>query len=454
MTLPPDVNLPRRRAWPVLLLLILAIALGLQVHADWRGATAGPTAAPTGGPAAIAASAATGTAVASASAGATALAGASAPLSASGAEPQWGQPGEAAARVARAASAALATARAAAGLTPTPPAERVVELCGVGRLTMPPPDGADSTLPTGTAWDTLPQPLADMAVAQVWPRVLATLSAPGGPEQDRAAALVLQAARVGETLANTPAAALAATRSLARLARNSADPTVLHWAHALCRRDDAASPDCRRLAPRDLVRKAPADGLAWLLLAGQPGLAPMAVEQALEKAAQATRFGGHAAQLPVAVDRAWPEDLPGYLQQRLLQQAQGVAADLSRPAFSAALELCTAQTLASAGRRSHCEALARQMFSEGSDIEALAVAAVLGARLGLPEAELDLLRQDAKALAQAATPSASGAQPHACGAVESTLKQVRSAAAEGEVQAWRRRLAMAPMTARPAASRP
>ncbi len=84
----------------------------------------------------------------------------------------------------------------------------------------------------------------------------------------------------------------------------------------------------------------------------------------------------------------------------------------------------------------------------------MAVGAVLGERLGWPEPEVEALRQDVVSLAQAAALPSDPGQPYACSAVESTLEQVRVAAAEGEVQAWRRRLAIAPTTTRPAASRP
>ncbi len=392
-------------------------------------------------------------------------------MAASAAEPQWGQAGEAAARVARAASAALATARAAAGLKAAEPVESVLELCGVGRLNLPLPlpEHSAQTPRVRAAWEALPPALAEPARRQAWLRVQAALSAPRQTERSRAASWVIQAhgpafgqalqpaSGQAETAATTAAlpspAVAAAVRSLARLARNSRDATVVHWALAACSREGQPSADCRRLSARDLVRLAPDDGMNWLRVAGQAG-AGTAGDAALNKALQAGRFGGATGQLAQLVDAAWPDDLPGYLRLDLLRGSLLFEAGLARPALEAAAALCSAQAMDRPGRRAQCDALARQMLAQGREGGVLDTVASLASRLAWSEADLEPLKRDEAALFQATASLLPADQPYACPVLDDTRNWVQSVAADGEVQAARRRLANKPTTARPAASRP
>jgi hypothetical protein len=439
----PEVLSPRRRAWPVLLLSALLLVLGLQLMLDrQRPRAPAPVAAgPLPAPGASAAQAV-----------------ASSALPASAPEPQWGQAGEAAARVARAASAALATARAAAGLPVAAPTEWVVDLCGVGRLSLPVSEGGAGPADPAAIWARLPASMGETARQQALPRVLAAMAAPGQPERARAAAAVWQAlgpsgAPAGGTATASPATTQA-TRTLARLARTSRDPTVRVWALAACSRETAASAECRRLQPRDLARLAPDDGLHWLRLAAAPGTPAAARAEALQRAGQADRFGSSGAALAQAIDAAWPDELPGYLRLQLLREAHALETTIQRPALEAALNLCTAQALAEAGRRQNCEAVARRMQQDPGNLAVLETAELLGARLGWPESERQARAIEQAALSRATAWSSPTDQPLACPVLEDTRQWLGQVAADGEVQAARRRLAAQPTASRPAASKP
>ena len=258
---------------------------------------------------------------------------------------------------------------------------------------------------------------------------------------------------------------MSAARSLARLARGSRDPTVLRWALAACSREvGQPSAECRRLSVRDLTRLSPDDGLGWLQLAAAPGApgAPGATtaaaerlrEQALDRASRADRFGPSQGTLAVLVDTAWPDDLPGYLRLHLLRQALALDAELMRPVLEAAKGQCTAERLESPGRREACDRLARNLLMRAQEGALLDMASVLAARLAWPEVDMQPLKEEEAALLQATASLVPTDQPYACPVLDDTRNWVRSVATDGELQAARRRLAMNPTTARPAASRP
>lgn len=441
----------------MLLLAVLATAVGTKWTVD-RGSANGPEQAQ--GAAPVAAASANGSAGESASAPVRA----STPALASAVdanEPKWGQPGLAAERVGRAASAALATARAVAGLAPQPPAQVVLDLCGVGRLTMPRPEARGSEPQNAKSFETLPEPLGLWARAEAWPRVLAAMETKDRPERTRAAAQVLRAtgllnaeARPGLKPPAPPAEIAQATRSLARLARRTKDATVLHWALAVCEREAQPTADCKRLSPRTLTRIAPDEAQSWLAWAQVPGLPAAEQTAAMEKAAQAPRLGGESFQVAHAIDMAWPANLLEYLRLELLVMAVGFDHAMPPLWLNPVDRLCTAATLAGAQRQRQCDAIGRTLQGSSGSLHALRTAADMGQRLGWPEAEVQALTAQHAALMDSAAMLMGTDQPYACQAVENTRQWLTDAANLGEVQALRLRAATQPMTPRPAASKP
>ena len=431
----------RQRQWWLLLPAVLIAAVGMKLYFDLSqvpktNAVVTLTAAPE--PAASAPSSVE-------------------PLASGTVEGLWGHPSLAAERVGRAASAALATARAAAGLTPQPPAEVVMDLCGVGRLTVPRPELMDPDKENVTNFETLPAPLGLWARTEAWPRVLAAMEEAAQPERTRAAAQVLRASgmlfaefRLGTQPALPVSEIAQATRSLARLARRTSDATVLSWALAMCEREQQPSVDCKRLSPRELSRLAPDEAQSWLALAFMPGISAAQRDAAMDKAAQAERLGGQSYQLTQAVDSVWPGDVPEYLRLDLLIQALAVDGAMAPQWLYPIARLCNQQALSDPQRALQCEAIARKLQTNETSLQALVFAAGLGKRLGWSEAELATMQ--AEHISLASRPIAMlDEQPYACQAVATTRQWLADAASQGEVRAMRQRAAASPqVTPRPA----
>lgn len=418
-----------------------------------------------GGPGADDSAAATAAAAAAAQAGAASANGA-ATAAASAVEPGFGQTAEAAARVGRAASAALATARAAAGLAPKPPAERVLDLCDVGRLTIPEPPASGPE----ARFEPLPRALGLYARQQAWQQILARLGASGQPVAQRAAALAVRATGLAEMEAPPDGLAAAAalpsphqgsreelreaTRALARLARSSADPLALHWALAACQRVGGAPlPECRRISARDLARAVPADAQVWLALAAQPGLPAAEREAALDRAATAAAYGTLNMRLPPLVDAAWPLGLPGYLRQEVLAAAVGIDMALGAGLVQTSVLPCRDEALADPAGRARCEALARQMQTHARSLLDLGIARGLGRRLGWSVVEIETMSREMEQLYALVPDTEAAGQPYSCPAVEEARQWLQAVAREGELSELRRRATQA-STPRPASSRP
>lgn len=438
---------PRWRAWLWLLSAALGATVGLHLLVEHWGLGGNETAA-----------AAAEAQAASAPAGSAA----GSPAAASAVQPGFGQTAEAAARVGRAASAALASARAAAGLAPKPPAERVFDLCDVGRLTIPEPPASGPE----ASFEPLPRALGLYARQQAWQQILASLGASGQPPAQQAAALAVRASGLVDLEASpaTLAAAAAgqpvqaeareATRALARLARSSADPLALHWALAACERVGPASlPECRRISWRDLARAVPEDGQVWLALAAQPGVPRAEREAALDRAAAAPAYGTLAMRLPALVDAAWPAGLPGYLRLEVLASAIGIDAALGAGLVQKSVLPCRDAALADPTGRARCEALARQMQTHARSLLDLGIARGLGRRLGWSEVETGAMSREIDELSRLVPQTEEAGQPYSCPAVEDTRQWLQAVARDGELSELRRRATQA-STPRPASSRP
>jgi hypothetical protein len=252
-----------------------------------------------------------------------------------------------------------------------------LELCGVGRVSLPEP-------PVGSAgFELLPRPLGADARAAAWPRVLARLDA-SPALRDRAAALVLRAsglldADASLTQVPQPRADTApALQALVELARRERDPAVMRWALQLCDRALAA-PACQGLTPRDLLALAPDDAAAWLRLAQtEPAAAPEAFAAA---AAPSSRYVTSNFDLPAIVDAAFPPELPGYLRLDLAVAAIGIEMGfLSNPPIDVARR-CQRLAATDQAARSECAALATMLVERSDSLIALTVGRAIGERL-------------------------------------------------------------------------
>jgi hypothetical protein len=326
-----------------------------------------------------------------------------------------------------------------AGAVAPAPGEVVMDLCGVGplRVKLPEPGQKDES------FEALPRSLGLYARNAVWPRILSALElAPD--DRSRATALVLRASGVLDAEASTaqphkPASNTLPWRlELARLARNSSDANVLRWALAAC----ALAPDsdeCQALSPTDLPRRAPDDGFHWLAAAFAPNTSTADRDAALQRAAQAPRFGQFPSVAP-AVDAAVPMEVLPYLRNELLSIAIGVdaalsATDVQEPLFGL-LKLCSKRQ----DHRVMCAELSEALATRGQTMAALDWAHALGKHNGWAPERLASVRKEANAvLSHLLVVMLGDGQPWSCAAVENTRQWIHDRARLGERAALQRK---------------
>lgn len=338
---------------------------------------------------------------------------------------------------------ATALVTSAGATPPTPaaasaagrPTHLTLELCGIGRMSIPlPKDEAE-----GERWELLPRALGQYARAEAWDRVTTALDA-SPVERERAAAMVLRASG----LLDAEAAAMQLTRrpqttahvqQLATLARETRDAGVLQWALALCQREPALEA-CKALSPRDLVALAPQDGRSWLLLAAADADRR---EEALQRAARAPKISSLPS-LAAAVDSAAPASLPPYLRHDLQVQALGIELGLGDGwPWSFASRHCRQPE--NRGRPT-CSALAEALQERGPDLLAMVIGRSMGESQGWPAARVTAAKGEEAGL-QAQFPAFATDQPYACATVARWRAWLLDRAAVGERGALQRRVAAA-----------
>ena len=371
--------------------------------------------------------------------------------------------------------AAIASPGPAATATPAPPARPVLDLCGVGTVSIPPrAPGAP------ISYETLPAPLGVHARAEAWPQVLAALES-AGSERGRAAALMLRASGPLEAEA-TPSVwqrpqpdPTPQVRALAALARGTRDAVVLRWALGLCERDSQRAgrelPECAALSVRDLVRLEPDNAANWLRLGASltdvrsAGQTPEAqaearaeADEALRRAAAAPRLSLWDQRLSAAVESALPASLPGHVQLQLLITTIGIdAATVDTagfwmlrqcPAGLAQSDASNASNASNAGnasdasqasdpKRVTCSALAQLAAERGDSLTTLGLAESLGRRLGAPASLLAAAREEQRSLLEVIVAMPDPAQPLSCDSLSQVRALVRGAATKGELATLR-----------------
>jgi len=360
----------------------------------------------------------------------------------------------------------IASPGPAATATPAPPARPVLDLCGVGTVSIPPrAPGAP------ISYETLPAPLGVHARAEAWPQVLAALES-AGSERGRAAALMLRASGPLEAEAtpsvwqrpqpdHTPQ-----VRALAALARGTRDAVVLRWALGLCERDSQRAgrelPECAALSVRDLVRLEPDNAANWLRLGASltdvrsAGQTPEAqaearaeADEALRRAAAAPRLSLWDQRLSAAVESALPASLPGHVQLQLLITTIGIDAAMVDTAGFWMLRQCPAglaqsdasnasdASQASDPKRVTCSALAELAAERGDSLTTLGLAESLGRRLGAPASLLAAAREEQRSLLEVIVAMPDPAQPLSCDSLSQVRALVRGAATKGELATLR-----------------
>jgi hypothetical protein len=287
------------------------------------------------------------------------------------------------------------------------------DLCGIGRLPVPP----------GASADAPPPHVMLEAAASLEPRWEAAL-ATAGPRA-RAAAR-----RMG--LVELPAGEAAVTPAMAEA---SADPVISAWAMQGCGNDvaclQATARRWQQLEPDNLAPR-----LSVLRWTPRPDLATL---QAL---ATATRLQVHFGQLGPSLLAAWPAGEARFLQTELLVAAMVHEAASGLPSLMPLTRACR-EGAANADIRDACQRIARTMFQHSDTLFGVNVGLGLGRVSGLPPEELRGV-QSLKGQAHHATEALTkhlADQPWSCTSNTTLVAWAGEVQQHGEWLAIQRRLA-------------
>jgi hypothetical protein len=319
---------------------------------------------------------------------------------------------------------------------------RVWDLCGVGRLPIPPglPDLASG------GWTRLPKHLGEEAQDSGRERLQQAMGQ--GDARARGAALVLRLgyaqrfARTDSELKTAADAVEQTQQALLALAQGSGDPAVAAWAVASCRTDVA----CKAKANAVWRQVDPDNATPWMV---ELDLAQDDPTRALGAIARSARYFIYPSMVAAAALAAMPVDIPPYLQQRLLldvmrMEDQQTPSHGFRGSRGPIYSLCrsatdsTGQAVAveSTPQAADCRAVS-QLFADRSDaLDSHTLGLTLGRSTGWPPAEVNERLEQAKLLRNAGM-AALGSEPYACAAVDKAQALVRDTASRGEMLALR-----------------
>jgi hypothetical protein len=326
------------------------------------------------------------------------------------------QPTPAAPQAEAAAVSNDSVAASASAARATTDAPRHWDLCGLGRLPIPP--GAAASGGTFDHLPELPAHLARQAQEQALQRALETLRQ-GNARQQAVASLW----STGE--AHAP--------GLAAVAASTGDPMALTFALQRCH-DQPQAGACALLPPQALARAEPENLTGWLLWAARR---PQDEALWAAGALATTRYSQHWSQVPQTLLAALPADVPGYLGVFLAVEGTGVQAALPDITLLTAVRLCRPPQPAT--RAPLCRHLA-QVMADASDTM---TGQGIGIRLGEWAGWSDERRVAARRAMQEATDAVSRhgltmltrPQPLDCASVQEWRTWVDTTAALGEPRA-------------------
>ncbi len=272
---------------------------------------------------------------------------------------------------------AAPSAEVAASAGSAAPPTRVVEFCGVGRMTVP----ADFDQITLDGLQARPIPLLSDAIDAARPRLFAALRS--GSAADQAAAAVLQAWQPP----TSPLALAELPAQLFALARQSPETAVLAAAANTCAGWTPGSA-CAPIA-RAWIAREPNNAAAWLALEGAD---PSARDEVLRGLLNSTRHQSHAGWLPAQVQAGMPADVAAYVGMELTVQALGVGFAALVPGMQPVSALCKTATAESDNRRAACQRLMEVMRDHSDTLTGMSMAVALSRFLQRPAAEIEAQR--------------------------------------------------------------
>ena len=188
-----------------------------------------------------------------------------------------------------------------------------------------------------------------------WLRVLlARDTAPGSTATSAACAPGVDCPAAASAPATAP---MAEVESLAQLAQTSSDAWVQQVALRAC--DGVASVACTSLGTRRWSTLQPDNAAAWLELAARD---PQAVDEALFRAARASRFDSLRGQLVAQVLLATPEQAPAMQRYAAWQRADELERAAEARAAAAAARSCNESARRDANRGQLCDGAARWLL--------------------------------------------------------------------------------------------
>ena len=257
---------------------------------------------------------------------------------------------------------------------PAQPAERAARdgaVCGLGDAASDAPSAAakaghvarQAALGLQQAFDALrARGDAPAQAAAWWLRVL--VARDGAPD-----ALAAPCAAGADCSATLPSPA-AAVDALAQLAQASSDGWVQQIAQRAC--DGVASAACMSLGTRRWTTLQPDNAAAWLELAARDA---QAVDEALFRAAKASRFDSHRGALVAQVLQATPEQAGAMQRYAAWQRADELERASDARTLAAAARACSDAARRDANRDQLCDAVARWLAAPPRAAAAEAAAA-------------------------------------------------------------------------------
>ncbi|MBL8343265.1 MAG: hypothetical protein JNL30_17495 [Rubrivivax sp.] len=316
--------------------------------------------------------------------------------------------------------------------TAAPAGPVAFELCGLGRIVVP-PNAARAASSTAASAATamplgeLPAPVGRFALQEAQDRLMQVLAA--GDARQRVAARLLR--QPGD---EDPGAVAAWARGLVADALASRDAQAMRWAGAACPfvDDDIG---CRRRLLRARTQADPANALHWLEWLGDE---PEAADAAWAGLARAQHWREQPLGLAGVLMRTVAPDVPGYVQATMAVEAMAHDAAFPAPPLAPVLERCAARGGAAAAAAG-CEHFARLLVERGDSVQALMLGRELGERIGWPAEQLQLLEHEVQALQRQEVHWAVDAQrPLGCETVQGQGGHIAAVEREGELAVLRR----------------